>query len=179
MVKLSRAKKFGVEKTNWASQKTHGTRWARYYEETKEGQFWYRQRCTDGLQYLELQQNGLWEYSKRRARMGEAQQKVLLSAETRDARLAWRRQKQLLKVDDWSSFVFSDDCRFKLRNNGATKWEPQFAQGSWESQVKRLQSTYGNFRCAKFQASGVEVHRQQYSYSTIARGHDVEKRDWG
>lgn len=47
-----------------------------------------------------------------------AAKKILLNAKTRIARLAWCRQKKHLSLDDWSSFVFSDECRFKLRSDG-------------------------------------------------------------
>ncbi len=47
-----------------------------------------------------------------------AAKKMMLRARTRQDRFRWWRQKRQVGADYWKQFVFSNECRFKLRSDG-------------------------------------------------------------
>ncbi len=49
---------------------------------------------------------------------GAAAKKLMLRANTRQERLRWCRQRRQFGADYWKQFVFTDECRFKLRSDG-------------------------------------------------------------
>ncbi len=63
-----------------------------------------------------------------------AAKKLMLRGKTRQGRLRWCRQRRQFGADYWKQFVFTDECRFKIRSDGRV----------W---VRRSQNERYNPRC--------------------------------